>query len=99
MMLQLESMRVVNATLERIKEEIAERFPEVREYPQDFWQFTCSLPDDEQDVLITDKWGSVSVVTFYADVDCLYFEGYEDRGDVIAWMPLPKPYSVGGTEP
>ena len=80
-------------------EKIAEEFPQVREYPQDFWQYTCPLPEDEQEVLITDKWGDVALVTFYVDDNCLYFEGFEDRGDVVAWMPLPKPHSIGGAEP
>ena len=57
------------------------------------WCFDCRLPDDNQEVIVSTQWG-VRVVTFYADYDhgC-YFEGYEDRGDVLAWMPLPEPYT------
>lgn len=61
------------------------------------WCYCCSLPEDDQDVLITaksriGKSNYVTKVTFYADdVYGCYFEGYEDRDDVLAWMPLPQP--------
>ena len=55
--------------------------------------YDCELPADEQEVLITTNTGSVEQVTFYkhSEYGC-YFEYYEDEGDVVAWMPLPKPY-------
>ena len=57
------------------------------------WCFDCRLPDDNQEVIVSTQWG-VRVVTFYADYDYgCYFEGYEDRDDVLAWMPLPEPYT------
>ena len=49
------------------------------------------MPDDEQQVLITTKHGNVEVTTFCNDIGC-YFEQYEDADDIVAWMPLPKPY-------
>ncbi len=54
------------------------------------WVYDCVLPDDEQDVLIATKYRQVVMTTFYIDVEngC-WFEGYENRGDVLAWMPLP----------
>lgn len=61
------------------------------------WCYCCPLPEDDQDVLITAKSASgkiryVTKVTFYIDdVYGCYFEGYEDRDDVLAWMPLPQP--------
>ena len=58
----------------------------------DFWCYDCPLPDDQQDVLITTKWG-VSLVTCTHDDDGCYFDDYDDRDDVLAWMPLPKPYT------
>ena len=57
----------------------------------DFWCYDCPLPDDQQDVLITTKWG-VSLVTCTHDDDGCYFDDYDDRDDVLAWMPLPEPY-------
>lgn len=56
------------------------------------WSYDCKLPDDEQDVLVSTKYG-VSLTRFYNDVYYgAYFEGYEDEDDVLAWMPLPEPY-------
>ena len=52
----------------------------------------CPLPDDGETVLITDRLGNVEVDTFIYDIDGCYFECNCDMEDVIAWMPLPKPY-------
>lgn len=56
--------------------------------------YDCKLPEDRQEVLITEKYGNVVFTTFYAAYGC-YFEGYEDEYDVLAWMPLPEPYKRG----
>ena len=53
--------------------------------------YECDLPNDGQVILITDKWGNVETDTFYRDDGC-YFEDNSDEDDVVAWMPLPKPY-------
>lgn len=50
----------------------------------------CNLPKEGEEVLITTKWGSVTIDTVECD-DGVYFENY-DSEDVIAWMPKPKPY-------
>lgn len=59
--------------------------------------FTCPLPEDGQEILISTHWGvSEDVCTW--DDDCV---GLEDRGDwdgVDAWMPKPEPYKKGGAE-
>ena len=55
--------------------------------------YDCSLPDDGQTVLITDRSGNVEVDTFFKDDGC-YFECNCDADDVIAWMPLPEPYKA-----
>lgn len=66
--------------------------------PTSYWQYNCRLPDDGQEVLVSTKWG-VTLTTFYSDVDYgNYFEEYEDRYDVDAWMPLPEPYKKGAEE-
>lgn len=51
----------------------------------------CALPDNAQEVLVTLSNGEVTLTTFYNDYGC-YFENYEDKDDVKAWMPLPDPY-------
>ena len=59
--------------------------------------YDCPLPDDGQSVLITNRFYSVDVDTFYRDDGC-YFEDNCDVGDVLAWMPLPDPYKEGVEE-
>ena len=55
------------------------------------YMIDCELPDDEQEIIVTDG-RHVWVDT------CIMNDGYElDSGhdwieDVIAWMPLPEPY-------
>ena len=58
------------------------------------FMYDCPLPDDGQDVLITDCYGNVEVDTFCRDHEGFYFETNCDDGEVIAWMPLPSPYKV-----
>ena len=56
-------------------------------------KYDCTLPDDGQKVLVTDRFGDVETDTFYRnDVDGCYFEIYCDEGDILAWMPYPEPY-------
>lgn len=75
-------------------EEAAERYGMEPEDFADGWVYTCPLPDDDQDVLITTRvWGYVVIDTFCIDEEgAKYFADHEDEGDVLAWMPLPDPY-------
>ena len=59
--------------------------------------YNCPLPDDGQEVLITDSMGNVELDTFYSDDGC-YFENNCDADEVIAWMPLPQPYKESDKE-
>lgn len=72
------------------KEEKEEYCDEIEWYE---FIYDCPLPDDGQDVLITTKYGNVEMTTFYTDCGN-YFEQYEDGDDVLAWMPLPKPFEI-----
>lgn len=65
-------------------------------YAEPMFIYDCELPDDNQEVLITTKYG-VEKTTFYSD-DCAYFEQFEDEDDVLAWMPLPDKYVKGAEE-
>ena len=65
---------------------------------EDFRVFECPLPDDDQEVLVTTRWGHVCIDIWHRDVDCCYFETYCDDDDVIAWMPLPESYKKEGDE-
>ena len=59
---------------------------------EDFRVFESPMPDNEQEVLVTTRWGNVCVDTWYSDVDGCYFEYNSDDDDVIAWMPIPAAY-------
>lgn len=65
---------------------------------EDFCVFECFLPDDNQEVLITTRWGDVCTDTWHKEIDCSWFEDHEDIDDVIAWMPKPEEYKKGGAE-
>lgn len=59
------------------------------------YMFDCQLPEDGEEVLVTTSTGEVTTTTFYDEgLDGCCFEFYEDEGDVIAWMPKPKPYNA-----
>lgn len=62
------------------------------------FMYDCSLPDDGQNVLITDCYGNVEVDTFCRDYEGFYFETNCDDGEVIAWQPLPQPYKAESEE-
>ena len=56
--------------------------------------FTCPMPDDGQQVIITTNRHDVFMTVYYSDPqDGSYFECYEDLGDALAWMPAPEPFS------
>ena len=65
---------------------------------EDFRVFECPLPDDDQEVLVTTRWGDICVDIWHRDVDCCYFENNCDDDDVIAWMPLPEAYTEKDNE-
>lgn len=54
------------------------------------FMYDCPLPEDGQEVLITDCYGNVEIDTFYRDYEGFYFENNCDDGEVIAWMPKPE---------
>ena len=76
-----------------------EEFSQYGDCPrEDFRVFECPLPDDDQEVLVTTRWGNVCTDIWHRDVDCCYFEDNCDDDDVIAWMPLPESYKKEGAE-
>lgn len=62
------------------------------------YMYDCLLPEDGQDVLITDCFGNVEIDTFCRDYEGVYFETNCDDGEVIAWKPLPQPYKAEGSK-
>lgn len=78
---------------------ITEEERESEGYPEEWLTlFDCALPDDEETVLVTNRYGDVEKAVFVSDADGCYFEEYEEDGDVLAWMPLPKGYEPQGSE-
>lgn len=54
--------------------------------------YTSQLPDVGQEVLICLKSGDIRIDSFEDDADGCYFYEFDDMENVVAWMPLPKPY-------
>ena len=66
---------------------------EKQEYPDWTYIFDCPLPDDEEEILLSNgKY--VWTDTFINDGEC-YLDGGDDIDDGMAWMPLPEPYKGG----
>lgn len=67
---------------------------EKQEHPDWTYVFDCPLPDDEEEILLSNgKY--VWTDTFINDGEC-YLDGGDDIDDGMAWMPLPKPYREDG---
>lgn len=57
------------------------------------FMYDCPLPDDGEEVLVTDWLGNVEFDTFIRDeCDGCYFEENCDDGEVVAWKHKPCPY-------
>ena len=65
---------------------------EEREYGIE-WDYVldCPLPDNDTEILVCTKSGSVWTDTFFNDDGC-YLDGGYDCTEIAAWMPLPEPY-------
>lgn len=57
--------------------------------------FTCPLPDDGQEILIS-HGGFVDKDVVSWDDGYIALENYEYFEEISAWMPLPEPYTKGG---
>lgn len=67
---------------------------EKQEYPDWTYIFDCPLPEDEEEILLTNGV-HVWTDTFINDGEC-YLDGGDDIDDDMAWMPMPKPYREDG---
>ena len=55
------------------------------------YMLDCKMPDDGQEILVTNgetTWQD----TCFIDSNGYYLDGGYDWIDIMAWMPLPKPY-------
>lgn len=87
----IQSRPATNEEYSRFRERYGEDIP-----LEDCQSYCCRMPEDGQEVLITTTWGDVCIDTWAYDDGCGWFEDHEDLDDVIAWMPLPKPYKEEG---
>lgn len=63
---------------------------EKEEYPDWIYIFDCPLPDDGQEILLSNgKY--VWTDTFFNDDGC-YLDGGDDIDEGMAWMPMPELY-------
>lgn len=54
--------------------------------------YTSQLPDDGDEVMTCNLYGTVEMDIFHDDGDGVYFENNGDMDGIVAWMPKPKPY-------
>ena len=66
------------------------------DFPYVTFIFTCPMPENGEEILITTKYG-VEFDTCY-NADGYYLDSDKDWDEVFAWMPLPEPYKKGGAE-
>lgn len=52
----------------------------------------CVLPEDDTEIIVCAKNGSVFSDKFFNDDGCYLESGFDIIEDIIAWMPLPEPY-------
>ena len=67
---------------------------EQKDYPNCTFIFDCVLPDDGDEILVSNG-RFVWMDTFCNDIDGCYLDGGDDIDEDMAWMPLPKPYKGG----
>jgi hypothetical protein len=67
---------------------------EQKDYPNCTFMFDCVLPDDGDEILVSNGrfvWMDV----FCNDIDGCYLDSGDDIDEDMAWMPLPEPYKGG----
>lgn len=90
-------VKVRKMTDEEIKEfeyRIGEQLPK-----DEYDCFDCSMPEDDQEILVCTNIGHIYLDRCEIDPD--YGYGLEENGDwdgIVAWMPLPAPYKKEGEQ-
>ena len=70
---------------------------EQKDYPNCTFMFDCVLPDDGDEILVSNG-RFVWMDTFCNDIDGCYLDSGDDIDEDMAWMPLPTPYKGGEDE-
>ena len=74
--------------------EITEEEREENGYPKDWvYLLDCEMPQDEQEILVQVKNGEIRWDVCYPDDRFSLDSGWDWADDVVAWMPLPEPYT------
>ena len=80
--------------------EITEEEREREGYPNDWVYFLdCVMPQDDQEILVQTKNGEIRWDVCYEEDGFILDSGWDWIDDIVAWMPLPKPYKVERKEP
>ena len=80
--------------------EITDEEREREGYPKDWTVYIdCEMPYDEQEILIQTKNGYIRWDVCYEDGEFSLDSGWDWVEDILAWMPLPKPYKESEVEP
>lgn len=79
--------------------EITEEEREREGYPKDWVYFLdCVMPQDDQEILVQTKNGEIRWDVCYEEDGFSLDSGWDWKDDILAWMPLPKPYKGGDAE-
>ena len=77
--------------------EITDEEREREGYPKDWVvHIDCEMPCDEQEILVQTKSGYIRWDVCYQDGEFSLDSGWDWIEDIVAWMPLPKPYREDG---
>ena len=71
---------------------------EQKEYPDYCYMADCPMPDDGEEILVSTKYGRVEKDECGFDDGYYLDSGYDWQTDIVAWMPLPKPYEPEESE-
>lgn len=64
-------------------------------FPNCCFMLDCEIPEDGQDILVSDGMNVWADVFYYGGSDGCGLEGRGDIEDGMAWMPMPKPFKRG----
>ena len=79
--------------------EITEEEREREDYPKDWVCFLdCVMPQDNQEILVQTQNGEIRWDVCYEEDGFILDSGWDWIDDIVAWMPLPKPYKGGDSE-
>jgi hypothetical protein len=70
------------------------------EKPDKWIPVSEKLPEKNVEVLATTEWGAVTIAEMYSANDWFIHEGTTnaEADEIVAWMPLPKPFKPQESE-